>query len=127
MSAPTQYGAGVKALAVYLHQYHLVPLERTVVVFEDLCGCGISEGTLVNWEQKAASRLEATVEQIAERVATSRIQHADETGMRIGGKLRLCACEQYPLFDASGLAPEARPRRLGGDWHLAALYWASDA
>lgn len=87
VSAPTQYGAGVKALAVYLHQYQLVPLERTVEVLEDLCACSLSEGTLVNWEQEAAHRLAATVEQIAERVATSRIQHADETGMRVGGKL----------------------------------------
>ena len=85
--APAQYGASVKALAVYLHHYQLVPLERTVEVLEDLCACSISEGTVVNWEQEAACRLEATVEYIAERVATSRIQHADETGMRIDGKL----------------------------------------
>lgn len=87
IAAPAQYGASVKALAVYLHQYQLVPLERTVEVLEDLCACSISEGTLVNWEHEAAHRLKATVEQIAERVATSRIQHADETGMRVGGKL----------------------------------------
>jgi transposase len=86
VSAPTQYGANVKALAVYLHQYQLVPLERSVEVLEDLGACGLSQGTLVNWEQEAAQRLEATVEHIAERVTTSRVQHADETGMRVRGK-----------------------------------------
>ena len=85
--APAQYGASVKALAVYLHQYQVVPLQRTVEVIEDLCGCGLSEGTLLSWEHEAAHRLEDTVQQIAERVATSRIQHADETGMRVSGKL----------------------------------------
>jgi transposase len=87
VSAPAQYGAGVKALAVYLHQYQLVPLERTVEALEDLCGCRLSEGTLTRWEHEAASRLVPTIEQIAECVVRSRVQHADETGMRVGGKL----------------------------------------
>jgi transposase len=56
VSAPAQYGAGVKALAVYLHQYQLVPLERTAELLEDLCGCRLSEGSLTSWEQEAASR-----------------------------------------------------------------------
>ena len=87
VSAPAQYGAGVKALAVYLHQYQLVPLERTVEALEDLWGCRLSEGTVTRWEQEAASRLGPTMEQIAERVVHSRVQHTDETGMRLGGKL----------------------------------------
>ena len=87
VSAPAQYGAGVKALEVYLYQYHLVSMERTVEFLHDVCGCRLSEGTLLRWEQEAARRLEPTVEQIAERVASSRLQHADETGMRLGGKL----------------------------------------
>jgi transposase len=72
---------------VYLHQYQLVPLQGTVEVMEDLCACGISEGTRLRWEHEAAHRREDTVQQIAERIATSRIQHADETGMRVSGKL----------------------------------------
>jgi transposase len=87
IAAPVQYGTGIKALAVYLHQYQLVPLERTVELLQDVCGCRISEGTLTSWEQEAASRLEPTMEQIAERVAHSPLQHADETGLRLGGKL----------------------------------------
>ena len=38
VSAPAQYGTRVKALAVYLHQYHLVSMERTMDLLEDLCG-----------------------------------------------------------------------------------------
>ncbi|HKF36681.1 MAG TPA: IS66 family transposase [Ktedonobacteraceae bacterium] len=85
--APAQYGTGVKALAVYLHQYHLVPLERTVELLEDLCGSRLSEGTRLGWEHEAASRLEPTMERLAEAVACSRLQHADETGIRVEGKL----------------------------------------
>ncbi|GAC1357412.1 MAG: hypothetical protein NVSMB38_39740 [Ktedonobacteraceae bacterium] len=87
VSVPAQYGAGVKALGVYLHQYHLVPMERTVGVLHNVWGCRISQGTLINWEQEAACRLEPTMEQIAERLTHSPLQHADETGIRLGGKL----------------------------------------
>ncbi len=87
VSAPAQYGAGVKALAVYLHPYQLVPLERTVELLQDVWECPISEGTRTSWEQEAASRLEPSMEQIAERVVRSPLQHGDETGIRLGGKL----------------------------------------
>jgi transposase-like protein len=37
--------------------------------------------------QEASQRLAATVEQIADWLSVGRLQHGDETGMRIGGKL----------------------------------------
>jgi transposase len=46
VSAPAQYGPGIRALAVYLHQYPLVPLQRTCEMLSELCGCLVSEGTL---------------------------------------------------------------------------------
>lgn len=70
--ATTQYGSGVRALAVYLNQYQLVPSERTCVALSDLCGCELSEGTLARWVEQAAETLEETVTRIAEWVSTSR-------------------------------------------------------
>jgi transposase len=87
VSAPAQYGPGVRALAVYLHQYQLVPMQRTCEVLSELCGCEVSEGTLVGWIECAAEALEPTMEQIAQGVLASPLQHADETGVRLGGKL----------------------------------------
>lgn len=52
--ATAQYGAEVRALAVYVQQYQLVPGERTCEALADLCGCEISEGTLAHWVQQAA-------------------------------------------------------------------------
>jgi transposase len=37
--------------------------------------------------QEASERLAATVEQIADWLSVARVQHEDETGVRIGGKL----------------------------------------
>ena len=87
VDAPAEYGPNVRALAVYLHQYQLVPLARTCELLTDLCDCQISEGTLTAWVQQAAQILEPIVERIGDWVSTSRLQHGDETGVRVGGKL----------------------------------------
>ena len=55
VEAPGKSGPNVRALAVYLHQYQLVPLGRTCEVLADLCDCQVSEGTLTVWV-RASSR-----------------------------------------------------------------------
>jgi transposase len=87
VSASAQYGPQVRALAVYLNQYQLVPEARTCETLADLVGCALSDGTVAGWVQEAAERLAPTVERIADLVAASRVQHADETGIRLEGKL----------------------------------------
>jgi transposase len=72
---------------VYLQQYPLLPSARTGEALADLYGCELSEGTLARWVEEASARLAATMAQIAEGVSRSRVHHADETGVRLGGKL----------------------------------------
>lgn len=85
--APAQYGPGVRALAVYLNQYQLLPEARTCETLADLMGCTRSDGSIAGWVQEAAEGLAPTVARIAELVAASPVQHADETGGRVEGKL----------------------------------------
>jgi len=87
VDAPACYGPRVQALAVYLSQFQLLPMERTCEALEDLYGCSIAEGTLMNWTLEAAQRLEPTMERIKALLASGRFKHADETGMRIKGRL----------------------------------------
>ena len=54
-----QYGPNLRALAVYLHEYQLVPLGRVRELLADLCGCEVSEGTLLTWIQWAAEHMPA--------------------------------------------------------------------
>jgi hypothetical protein len=72
---------------VYLHQGQLLPTARTCEALAAICGCQISEGTLLQWSELAAERLAPTVERIAELIVASQLQHGDETGIRVYGML----------------------------------------
>jgi transposase len=85
--APAQYGPRVRALAVYLHHYQVVPQQRTQEALADLFGCTLSDGTVARWVEQAGEALGPTVAHIADLVAAGPHQHADETGIRIGGTL----------------------------------------
>jgi transposase len=87
VSAPVQYGPNLQALAVYLHQGQLLPTARTCETLAAICGCQLSEGTLIQWSELAAERLTPTVERIAELIGASQRQHGDETGIRVYGML----------------------------------------
>lgn len=56
-------------------------------MLDEVCGCHLSQGTLLRWVQEASERLATTVEKIADWLSAGSLQHGDETGMRIGGKL----------------------------------------
>ncbi len=87
ITAPVQYGPNIQALAVYLHQGQLLPTARTCETLAAITGCQIAEGTLLQWSELAAERLAPTVERIAALLGASRLQHGDETGIRIYGML----------------------------------------
>lgn len=85
--APVQYGRGVRAAAVYLNQYQLLPEERTSEALSDLFSAAVSDGTIASWVAQASAALAPTVARIGELVARGSHQHADETGIRVQGKL----------------------------------------
>ena len=92
VNAPAQYGASVKAMAVHLNQYHLVPLARTAALMQDLYGSAVSQASIQSFAQEAARALQPTVNAIAQAVQASAVVHADESGIRIQGKLHWLHC-----------------------------------
>jgi transposase len=54
VKAVVQYGPNVRAWAVYLSQYQLIPMERTCQLMSEGRGCSISQGTLSNWIRQAS-------------------------------------------------------------------------
>ncbi len=92
VNAPAQYGASVKAMAVHLNQYHLIPLARTASLMQDLYGTELSQASIQSFAQEAAQLLLPTTEAIGQAVQASSVVHADETGIRIAGKLHWLHC-----------------------------------
>lgn len=83
----TQYGPQVKVFIVYLSQFQLLPYQRIQDFFIASAGLSVSEGTVCNTLRQAFDRL-ALFEEIArQQLIVSRVIHADETGINVGGKL----------------------------------------
>ena len=106
VNAPAQYGASVKAMAVHLNQYHLVPLARTAALMQDLYGASLCQASIQSFAQDAAFALRPTVEGIGQAVQGSAVVHADETGIRIKGKLLWLHCAVTSHL--TWLAPHAK-------------------
>jgi transposase len=87
VEAAAQYGPNVRALAVYLSQFQLLPLERISELFADLHLGTVSEGSIVNWVREAAKHLTPTQQTLERVLLQSRYTHVDETGGRIEGIL----------------------------------------
>jgi len=82
-----QYGLGVKAHAVYLSQYQLIPYARVQDYLTEQMHLTISVGTLFNFNKVAYDLLE-DFERIAKlNLVAAAVLHADETGININKKL----------------------------------------
>jgi len=86
VSKAAQYGEGIKAHAVYMSQFQLIPYNRIQDYFVDQLQIPISEGSIFNFNQEAYQLLADFENQAKAELAASEIVHADETGINIGGK-----------------------------------------
>lgn len=87
VSAPTQYGTGMKAFAAYANEYQLLPTERIAELIYELTGHSLSEGTLYNLSAELSAALEPFVVRTRALLAAAPVAHFDETGLRVQGKL----------------------------------------
>lgn len=87
VSAPVQYGPGVRAALVHLTQFHLLPIERTARLMDDLFELPVSQATVLSACERAQTLLEPSVAAIGQALQSTAVLHADETGLRVAGKL----------------------------------------
>lgn len=92
VTGAVQYGAGVKALAVHLSQQHLVPLGRVCALMQDAFGVNLSQASVASFNAQAAQALIPTVAAIGQAVKSQAVVHADESGIRVKGKLHWLHC-----------------------------------
>ena len=86
VSRPVQYGPGLKVNSVYMSQFQLVPYDRIKDHFDDQIGIPISSGSIFNFNQEAYNQLESFEQWVKRAMVNSKLIHADETGINIGGK-----------------------------------------
>ncbi|HEY9643916.1 MAG TPA: IS66 family transposase [Coleofasciculaceae cyanobacterium] len=84
---PVQYGSVLKGVMVYLMEGQLLPSRRTVEVLDEVFGATVSEGTLYNIREQCFEALEPITTAIATALQQATVEHFDETGMCVNGKL----------------------------------------
>jgi len=89
---PVQYGLNLKANAVYMSQFQLIPYDRIRDHFQDQMQIPVSAGSIFNFNKDAYDRLEGFEQWVKNQLAQSNLMHADETGINIGGKRHWLHC-----------------------------------
>lgn len=114
-----QYGTGLKAHAVYMSQFQLIPYNRIQDYFADQLHIPISEGSIFNFNKQAFDALAGFELNLRDKLMRSAVAHADETGINMGGDRHWLHCISnddwtlyYPhekrgmiAFDAMGVLP----------------------
>lgn len=81
--APVQYGPRLKAQAVYLLAYQLLPYERCRELFSDWFDLRLSVATLARIVGECAGRLVRHEAQVKAALRRAAVIHVDETGLRV--------------------------------------------
>lgn len=86
VSAPVQYGSGVKALVTLLHQRGCMSVSKIKALFGDLFSAPINEATILQCQHTAHGYLAQEETHIASCLQQSEVVHADESGIRVANK-----------------------------------------
>lgn len=119
VSAPVQYGPHAAAIAVYLVLGQHLPVERTADLLAELFGTPMATGTVAAWTARAAAGLAPFTAAAVAGLTRADLVHADETGLRVAGRLHwlhvACSTRFTALFchrkrgkeaiDAAGVLP----------------------
>jgi len=84
---PLQYGPRLKALAVYLRDYQLLPFARCAQMLTDVFSATLCKATLENALRECSTRLEPVTDTIKKALVGAQVVNYDETGMQVMGKL----------------------------------------
>ena len=94
VTQPVQYGNEIRAHVVYLSQHQLLPYQRIQDYFVSQLDIPLSQGSIANFIQQAASRLETTgyLKTARQALSGSDVLHADETGVNVAGDRQWLHC-----------------------------------
>lgn len=101
VTRPAQYGASIKANAVYMSMFQLIPYERVQTHFEEQFNVSLSSGSLSNFNRDAYVRLAAFETLAKQQLPQEKVLHADETGINVNGVtqwLHSASSERWTVF-----------------------------
>lgn len=137
VKAAVQYGRSVRARAVYLVSYQLLPYRRAAELLRDFFACPISAGSLRRVTAECAGRALTTEVEIKQRLRQAEVIHVDETGLRVEGAgsfvhvastegLTHYACDSRrgkPAMDDIGILPAFRGTSVHDGWPAYSYYY----
>ena len=86
VTRPAQYSVDLKAHAVYMSQYQLIPYGRTAQQINDASEISVSTGSIYNFNCEAYNMLADFQKWLISTQTEASVLHADETGANINGK-----------------------------------------
>lgn len=86
VTRPAQYGTSVKAHAVYMSQFQLLPYDRIRDYFADQCSIPLSAGSIFNFNKEAYLLLGTFEAIVKKQLVKQDVLNADETGINVNGK-----------------------------------------
>ncbi|PFG11828.1 IS66 family transposase [Marinobacter sp. LV10MA510-1] len=92
VSRSVQYGIGIKANAVYMSQFQLLPYDRIRDHFQEQMGIPVSAGSVFNFNKEAYEKLDHFEQWAKAQLAKSELMHVDETGINLNGKRHWLHC-----------------------------------
>lgn len=114
---PDQLWSRLPGLAVYLHQFQLLPYVRIQTFLADLFACSLSAGTVVTAVAAADALLAPTEATIQQAVRQTPVAHFDETSLRVAGRpqwVHVACTDQWTHYHVTPQARASRDGR-GGD------------
>lgn len=87
VNAPVQYGNRAKAYVTLLNVHFKLPFKKIQLLFGDLFGCPINESTVYTASCQCYDKLWESEKIIRARITGQDVVHADETGVRVAGRL----------------------------------------
>lgn len=86
INAPIQFGSSVIAMVSYFNVFQYIPYKRLQLLFKDIFNLSISEGSIENLLNKAATKSKPIYQAIFENIKTANYIGSDETGAKVDGE-----------------------------------------
>ena len=87
VNGPIQYGKNLQALVVSLNTVGAVSIARTHEILANVFDVPLSFATIKSMVARCAEKLSIVIPEIGNRLVSSEVDHADETGLRVDGIL----------------------------------------